>query len=152
MLVLGWQVYAEGKKEDFFLVFTKGKKRKSVSFYWMQVGVRAKLTSVRFLFSFSMNLSLIFLYWVGPVPYLELFWVGPVKKITLYDAYCYCIFFYSTLHKQLLALKWFENKANKNQFVVELGKGSKTPVTKNVRDGGTPPPPPPITESGRPKS
>ena len=26
----------------------------------------------------------IFLYWVGPVPYLELFWVGPVKKITLY--------------------------------------------------------------------
>ena len=26
----------------------------------------------------------IFLYWVGPVPYLELFWVGPVKKTTLY--------------------------------------------------------------------
>ena len=22
----------------------------------------------------------IFLYWGGPVPYLELFWVGPVKK------------------------------------------------------------------------
>ena len=58
-----------------------------------------------------------------------------------------------------------------------LGKGSKTPVTENVRDGGTPrplppsrkaagqkvngkkitekgvpPPPPPITESGRPKN
>ena len=32
-----------------------------------------------------------------------------------------------------------------------LGKGSKTPVTENVRDGGTPPPPP-ITESGQPKS
>ena len=28
--------------------------------------------------------SLFFLYWVGPVPYLELFWVGPIKKITLY--------------------------------------------------------------------
>ena len=25
-----------------------------------------------------------FLYWVGPVAYLELFWVGPVKKNTLY--------------------------------------------------------------------
>ena len=26
----------------------------------------------------------IFLYWGGPVPYLELFWVGPVKENTLY--------------------------------------------------------------------
>ena len=30
-----------------------------------------------------MNL-VIFLYWVGPVPYLELFWAGPVKINTLY--------------------------------------------------------------------
>ena len=29
----------------------------------------------------------IFLYWVGPVPYLELFRVGPVKKITLYNLF-----------------------------------------------------------------
>ena len=27
----------------------------------------------------------IFCYWVGPVPYLELFWAGPVKKVTLYQ-------------------------------------------------------------------
>ena len=26
-----------------------------------------------------------FLYWMGPVPYLELFWAGPVKKLTLYN-------------------------------------------------------------------
>ena len=26
----------------------------------------------------------IFLFWVGPVPYSELFWAGPVKKVTLY--------------------------------------------------------------------
>ena len=26
----------------------------------------------------------IFCYWVGPVPYLELFGVGPVEKNTLY--------------------------------------------------------------------
>ena len=26
----------------------------------------------------------IFLYWAGPVPYLEFFWAGPVKKLTLY--------------------------------------------------------------------
>ena len=32
----------------------------------------------------SVNL-VIFLYWVGPVPYLELFWAGPVKKIILYN-------------------------------------------------------------------
>ena len=30
-----------------------------------------------------MNL-VVFLRWVGPVPYLELFWAGPVKKLTLY--------------------------------------------------------------------
>ena len=28
--------------------------------------------------------SVIFLYWVGPVPYLELFGAGPVEKNTLY--------------------------------------------------------------------
>ena len=47
--------------------------------------------------------------------------------------------------------------------LVQLGKGSKTPVTANVHDGGPKSeqkkdngkggyPPPPITESGRPKS
>ena len=25
-----------------------------------------------------------FLYWMGPVPYLELFWAGPVKTFTPY--------------------------------------------------------------------
>ena len=29
----------------------------------------------------------IFCYWVGPVPYLELFGAGPVEKNTLYDIY-----------------------------------------------------------------
>ena len=29
----------------------------------------------------------IFCYWVGPVPYLELFGVGPVEKNTLYNKY-----------------------------------------------------------------
>ena len=32
-----------------------------------------------------MNL-VIFLYWVGPAPFLELFWAGPVKKVTVYNA------------------------------------------------------------------
>ena len=35
-----------GKEEEFFLVFTKGKKEKSVSFYWTYVCVRANLTFV----------------------------------------------------------------------------------------------------------
>ena len=32
----------------------------------------------------------IFCYWVGPVPYLELFGAGPVEKNTLYKYFALC--------------------------------------------------------------
>ena len=40
------------KKKNFFLVFTKGKKEKSVSFYWTYVCVRAILSFVSFFLFF----------------------------------------------------------------------------------------------------
>ena len=59
----------------------------------------------------------IFCYWVGPVPYLELFGVGPVEKNTLYNVETF-------FHMDLGGIFWPRKvtKMDEGQFQVLLEK------------------------------